>query len=166
MKLPGCWASIDPGMRTGIAIWDSWDSGEVPVMVRCMTSDTPDGSWLSGALALASSVAAYLAYHGTGKVYIEQPAYHGSPAGQAVAAKSLVKLAMYVGALAYACRKAKMRVSMILIRDWKGNLPKAVSTQRIITALGSKAKTVLCKQTQDAIDAVGIGLYVIAKGVR
>ena len=148
------WITVDPGMNTGVAGWENSDKIEAPVETWLLKSR--EASWERAADALSRDLLSLVSgLQNLQKVYIEEPAFHGSPAGLVVAAKSLVKLTLLVGRYWELCSFDHV-VSLVPIRRWKGNLPKRVINMRIERALG---KEIMAKK-QDTLDAIGIGLFL------
>jgi hypothetical protein len=155
------WASVDPGLKTGLAVWD--DKARSPKFLKSISLPGYEKNWYCHARDTAEEVRYWLCaeavYEGDcpDRVFIEAPAYHPSLAGQAVAAGSLVKLSIYVGMLAGVCEESDISVTLVPIRQWKGNAPKSVTNKRTMAELGSRY---LARESQDVLDAVGLGLWV------
>lgn len=96
-------------------------------------------------------------------VYVEWPTFFDSGVGHAVARRGdLGKLTFGAGYICGALGECfGCQTVPVTVNEWKGQLPKAVVTERIKHLLG-KNKCQRLGITSHAWDAVGIGLY--AKG--
>jgi hypothetical protein len=84
-----------------------------------------------------------------GVVCVEQPALFGGAKGSVTASSgSLVKLTLLVGRI-----MQELNAEGIEVREWKGQLPKAVVEKRIRVILPN------CTAKSHDWDAIGIGLY-------
>ena len=96
--------------------------------------------------------------HDITEVYCEVPQFFGASIRGQVTADTgdLVKLSAMVGAIAELCRQRRVRLILVPVIQWTGQLPKSVVKARIKKRLPDLAVK------SHAIDAVGIGLH--AKG--
>lgn len=155
--------SIDPGgTGTGIAFWKSrtWDKLELPV--RCeIIEPVLEGEWHEKVCDVAGQIKQLLQYEIISEAYIEQVGYFDSHVGQAAArSESMEKLVTAYGAILYALSFCADKIITIPVNTWKGQLPKKVVENRILSLLPEIKG--FPNFSSHAIDAVGIGLY--AKG--
>ena len=93
------------------------------------------------------------------EAWIEYPQYFDSEGGQ-IAAKegNLVKLAVSAGKISELCERFSMKVVLVPVNTWKGQLDKDQVAYHIRKRLGAE----LCTRMnfrKDIWDAVGIGLF-------
>lgn len=160
--------SLDPGQRTGVAIWRTGEGriGKPPHLVALwrVIKELQSKPWEYRCYLLGSmldNVLSNPAYEWSG-VYCELPAFFESAKGMAAAGRGdIVKLSYLVGLYAGICHSRKVHFGTVPVNDWKGQLPKSVIKKRILKRFGVAA----CAYFKgDIWDAVGIGLYV--KGIN
>lgn len=153
--------SIDPGVNdVGVACWK--DAGLASAaLVRKGKAD-----WLS--LAHRTAAWVQVVYKSVDVVVIEKPQVYrqhllkGDP-------NDLISLAIVVGAIANAFKLAWPDVQVVIIhpREWKGQLPKKVSTERSRGILSDDELDCVqlpAKSLQHNVwDAVGIGLHYVGR---
>ncbi len=110
------------------------------------------------ATGISEMLLAICAKQNVGKLAIEYPEFHGSTGGMMVARRGdLVKLTFTCGFLVgYLCRHVE--VELVTVRQWKGQLPKAIVQTRIRRILGEEVSRQF--RNDHEWDAVGVGLYV------
>lgn len=146
------WWSVDPGVGTGVAVWE--DDLLVWAGVLSNTTTRKAGEAYAAALEEARDL---LARYPAALVVLELPQVYGV---RATRVADLVYLAAYAGEFAASCAPAA-RV-YVEPADWKGQAPKDVVHRRIgkvlrpseLAALGA----CLPSLRHNMLDAVGIGL--------
>lgn len=157
--------TIDPGI--GSTGWAYWDTSSLEPRATGIIKTSP-AVWSLHAKAqgvsLVHDVLSVNRKRRSMQIFCEFPSFFAGNSGGMAASQSgsIQKLAYLVGVYS-AMMTAEFPTSVftpILVRDWKGQLPKEVVIRRIKSILGEHA----CKQFQkDIWDAVGIGLAI--KGV-
>lgn len=91
------------------------------------------------------------------EVCIEYPAYFDTTSGNMIAKRGdLTKLTFLVGVLTKTVQSLKIKVTLVPVNTWKGQLPKEVVKRRILKKLGENQ----CRNLKSHDwDAVGLGLY-------
>jgi len=151
--------SIDPGIETGWAAWDThkptWKLVNVGILSPAGTA------WDTRLRNLCMLFKAYVIEpYAPTKAIIEMGQFFESEGGQLCARRGdLAKLLLATGAL-YGMLRTHCNTGIVLVKpsQWKGQLPKKIVEQRIRRILGSK----LCEQLDiqsHAWDAVGVGLW-------
>lgn len=151
--------TIDPGMNTGLALWNGEDLLSVHQITVKHTHNVEDFC------VLAKEFEHFLWDECTclHKVVIEYPGLWAGSAVSMAAASSgdLVKLATMVGILLGVLRTVDhVGTPEILLpspQGWKGQLPKEGVEMRVRRALGRSWSTTHMN------DAVGIGLHILGK---
>jgi len=115
--------------------------------------------WLIRSEEFSAKIVDFFGQIKTGSTFLmEQPAYHGSDAGQTVARSgSLVRLCYFSGMLHGYLRGEGYRIISVPVMKWKGQLPKAVVEKRIYRVLEKQG--IPLKPKSHAIDAIGIGMW-------
>lgn len=160
----GSYLTIDPSVGSlGYALWreHNWLEPVPPFFTGLLEQGSDEGSFEYRMLKMGWMVGQLIKPNYVRKVWIEDPAFFaGDAGGHAVAAQgSLVKLAEMVGCICgYICsRDHEVEISLLPVRTWKGQLPKAVVNERIKKVLPHSAWR---KYKLDMWDAVGMGLYL------
>lgn len=97
-------------------------------------------------------------FNDVGKVYCEFPSIILGSAREAAAAQDVLMIAYMCGGLARLCRHPKQFVP-VLVREWKGMLPKRICHQRIKKILPGWILPG-CGGDEHELDAIGIGLFI------
>ncbi len=142
--------TIDPGMTgTGWAIWDNGRLQRYGVI-----TPPKNFKWQDKCLCVVKQLRALgWTMEGRQEAYVEQPALMGGAKGDVTARSGgLVKLTLLVGMI-----MNELDAKGVEVRDWKGQLPKEVVEKRVRELLPK------CKAKSHAIDAVGIGLYILGR---
>lgn len=155
--------AIDPGIgSTGWAYWEA-RAGRVPTAVG-LVREGSDGEWQDRAFYQARRLMNELPNRNDVDFYCEMPIFFAGTTGgiASVGTGSLQKLCFYIGCVraltAFFYKYSDFHP--VLVRDWKGQLPKKIVNKRIVQLLGAAN----CEDFKvDIWDAVGIGLW--AKGV-
>ena len=150
--------TVDPGLNhhTGWSIWERNDHGFKPIETGVVDAPRKDGDWSFEAFSIANKLRAWGKYCDRG--FIEMPElWSGSALSQAAAARGdLFKLSFLVGSIYTALTMVNVDSTILLPREWKGQLKKEMVDRRIWKALNKKFPNHIS-------DAVGIGLFVIGK---
>lgn len=160
--MPGVFVTLDPGQRTGVAIWraDFFPRLEAPIGCQLWTpgAGAREWSWSDRCLRMAERIRVFLREYPVKNVYCELPAFFEGEKGHAAAAKGdVVKLSYLVGVYAGICHTRGVPFQLVPVREWKGQLSKSIVKARIQRKLGGEN----CGNYRgDIWDAVGIGLYV------
>ena len=164
--------TLDPGLHsTGYAVFEGdtrWiEAGfnaEAPVEAGLLQPDNDvfKENPLIRACNIGSKIFAIASGYGVNKAFVEFPILFQSSYGHMAAASGdMQKIAAtagcFAGVLWDLCETAP-----VLVRTWKGQLPKKVVEKRIQKILGKEVCKTLDIQ-KDAWDAVGIGLWVQGK---
>lgn len=150
--------AIDPGIEsTGWARWDRPRERLTPDDVG-MIKGTGTEDWHKRALNNADTLKEIFdELYGYHNVHCEMPIFFASAGGHAAAQTgSLQKLCFQVGAYGRVASARGFNFTPVLVRDWKGQLPKEVVNSRIKRILGP---SVCSAFEEDIWDAVGIGLW-------
>jgi len=156
----GYTVTIDPGVHSaGIALWDTSDGVELHAAALVRTK----GGW--GDLANVVALWVEEQYVEVAEVIIEKPqiyAQHklkGDP-------NDLITLAIAAGAIVMSVctQHPDAVIHTIKPYQWKGQIPKGISVQRIQDQLMPLERESVCLPTAKSLqhnvwDAVGIGLY-------
>lgn len=113
---------------------------------------TKYGDWLARIDKVVALVLILQRYFGVQSVAIEMPSNFGNAASSG---QSILKLMGCVMALRQALQSKGACVRLVPVLEWKGSLPKAVTTRRVRQKYGWKGKSL------DEADAIGIGDYVL-----
>lgn len=157
--------AIDPSLTaTGVAVL-----GESKIVHAAFCRCSNDGSLAERISAMSDAVDAALLVHADlqppGLVVIERPRVNTVTHGGKADPDDLIKLAILVGALAMRWKKAGFDVRMVQPAEWKGQVPKEITMQRVMSALSQEeTKAVHLPFAQslhhNVWDAVGIALWV------
>lgn len=158
--------SIDPGVNgCGCALWE----GAQLLRAGYVTNPAADGGKvdvLERARAMAASVAAWAREPSTvGHVVIEVPQTYGGRAAKGDA-NDLIVVGLVVGALAADFPKAE--IDSVYPREWKGNVPKDVTSARVLFELsefeGGRVELPRAKSLRHNVyDGIAIGLWFLKK---
>jgi len=147
---PRHWMTVDPGLQgTGYAVWRFYELKETGVI----TSKAKE--WWERAYSIAGTL--YLRGSFSEIVYVEHMEYFGGSKNLAWKTGDLQRTTYLEGCIAGRFNEANIVVP-IPVREWKGQLPKAVVIRRIQKELGKEVCEDLGIVTH-AWDAVGIGLW-------
>jgi hypothetical protein len=159
--------AIDPGLQgTGYA---AFDHGRlVDVTVFSTPSAERDRDWWERGASIAEKVLALALVHfrdvprSRCLVVSEYPQHFGT-AGSSMGFKTgdLVRLAHLVGTI-HGTTSGRANFFPVEVNTWKGQLPKALVTERLQQSIGKQ----LCAElgvTSHAWDAVGIGMWALGK---
>ena len=146
----GIWWSVDTGLNTGIAWWNGNDLHGYSLV------ETSGKNWDEQADSFVAKLDQILDACTPMKVFYESPSYFGAGMGKVAAQSgSLVKLSVIVGILRGSVTRRGIDVQKIEVRDWKGQMSKQATKQRVEKRLAKQINEV-----DHIIDAIGIGLYV------
>ena len=144
--------TIDAGLNgTGVAIWTSRLT-----FIKALNLYAPKKlEWQDkGHYIISKILQQRTCGYNIKNVYVEYPAFFQSVGGEMVARRGdLVKLTWFVGLVCGVFYPIK--VNLITVMEWKGQLPKEVVERRI-----KKAHPEYVGYKDHCIDAIGIGLYV------
>jgi len=164
--------SVDPGVSgTGWALWANdgtmSDFTRIVPPIECGVLNPKGYSFVHRAYNMSEQLSKLLDRHGVADVYCEFPEFFsGSERGHAATTDgSVFKLSAFIGCIMQLCFDRGILFHEVMVKDWKGQLPKEVIIKRIDAALpphwwGLPEKI----PHSHAWDAIGIGLY--AKGFR
>lgn len=156
--------TIDPGIGgTGVAVWDYDYFGRlVPPIASTSFGGKVKNGWENSVAEISRQFGIYVRLYMPEKIYFELPALMNSAVGHIASQKGdLVKLAIAAGAIIGAAAfTARTSFEAIPVATWKGQLPKAESTRRILERLPRGYFASYYKPTSHEIDAIGIGLHV------
>lgn len=150
--------TIDPGMNTGLALWNGDDLLAVHQITVKHRNKAEDFQELGDQFREFLSEAGWLDV-----VAIEYPGlWAGSAVSMASAASGdLMKLSVMVGVLLGSIYAEELCTGAAILlpspQDWKGQLPKEGVEMRVRRALGRSWSTTHMN------DAVGIGLHILGK---
>ncbi len=150
--------TIDPGVNIGWALWskEEWSRHQYPQRNGCL-SRSSGGVWKSTVAELYRLFDRQLAVSGEIKeAYMEMPEYFADANAVATSTSgALVKLSMVAGGVQALLAVRRIPLTLIGIRDWKGQLPKHIVEQRIRTRIRMPEDL-----PDHVVDAIGIGLWV------
>ncbi len=140
------WMTIDPGISgTGWALFENNKLDEWGIVY------SQKATWTGKSRQICSKMYSYMGY--ADHIFIEWPSF------QTVAAQntgSIIKLAYFIGKLTSQCEILEdTPYTLIPVIEWKGQLPKEVTTQRAEKFFGRKGFK------SHAADAVALGQYCI-----
>ena len=140
--------TIDPGLSSGYAIWDTkWKLLDYGL---CLPDEKE--IWEVKAYEVAAKLKEVAVKWRCTEGYIEYPAFFEIHGASGIAnSGALVKLAFFVGLV---CGTMPFLVQRVEVRVWKGNLPKEVVIRRILRIFPD------IKAKKDMWDSIGIGLYL------
>ncbi len=117
----------------------------------------PTLHWTQKALSIYYKYQAYFSDINPNRIVIEMPTvWHGTlRAHTAKNSGALEKLFFVVGLL---CSYQPEKVILITPNEWKGQLPKHVTLQRVLEKFPNVSKNT----SPDAIDAIGLGMYYLS----
>lgn len=145
--------SIDPGLNgTGWAIWKKGN-----FLVTGIICPPKKYEWFDRARMITRDLSILVNDNGIENMHIEYPAYFGSVGGRMVAGGGgLVKLAFLTGMICGRAVDLDLKINLVEVNKWKGQLPKKIVEARIKKILGKRTT----KDFKTHIyDAVGIGLW-------
>lgn len=148
---------IDPGLSgTGWAVLD--DGGNL-VLSGVLNFTSGKEEWQKRAIKYGKVVGEICKVAMVDLVGIEYPAFFNSAGGTMVAKKGdLLKLTFLVGIIySYVRRHQGIKVLLVPVNEWKGQLPKEIVVMRIIRKLGKKQTK---KLKSHDWDATGIALHL------
>lgn len=168
----GCgmrYLSIDPGLRAcGVAAWETCDDDpDAPhyvglvsaALVRSGSKAHDQDAWR----AMASAVAAWemsVFAQGAQGIICEYPRTYGGRASKGDT-NDLLQLASVVATLVTG--GSFTQASLYRPQDWKGNVPKGVTKERVHQKLTSRERTCILwpapSLCHNVSDAIGIGLF-------
>jgi hypothetical protein len=156
--------SVDPGLNgCGLAFWSEADWLRLAAPVKVLNIYARKGTWAERADILGDRFKTELVARRVVAVYIEFPEFMPDTArGWTSTAKGDVyKLSFLIGVLFRVCSELSIpEVTLVRVRDWKGQLPKEVVERRIKRRVPAVMRF---KPMSHSWDAIGIGLW--AKGV-
>jgi hypothetical protein len=108
-------------------------------------------------------------FKGEGKIVIEKPmVYPGAP----VDVNDLITLAIKVGEWKeYLWARFGVEPELVTAPTWKGSVPKEIHHQRLLKVLTEEERAIMPKTKSgkydhNMLDAVGLGLWKLGRGVR
>ena len=151
MKVTGNFISVDPGSQgTGIAYFSLSDE---PLAIKNL--DSIHKEWIMKCNEICYKFQATLLMYKPNEVFCEQPAFFESFIGVTSAKKQdLIKLTILFGRFWQISTDLQIEFIPIKIIDWKGQMNKLQTANRVHHLIGQKYKT-----THET-DAVGIGLFI------
>lgn len=156
--MTGAWASIDPGVEAGVAIWEGDRLVKTAVIVP-----TAGMEWRWRVSSMSRQVRMLLDSSRALRAYCEWPTFMEFDKGQASARSgALIKLAVAVGRTWGACVECAVDFRPVEIAAWKGQLKKSAVELRVRRLIGAKVMERLGVKGH-AVDAVGIGLHILGK---
>ena len=140
--------TIDPGLSSGYAIWDSkWKLLDYGL---CLPDEKE--IWDIKIYEVAENLKKVAIKFRCSEGYIEYPAFFEIHGVSGVASSgALVKLAFFVGLV---CGTMPFLIQRLEVRNWKGQLPKEVIIRRILKIYPK------IKAKKDMYDAIGMGLFL------
>lgn len=146
--------TIDPGVPFG---WAIFEDGELDAYgkINPRIEDWQDRVEKAREMLGVEVIHQFRFIH---KIYIERPVY--MPGHAAADSDSLVKLCMTVGSFMSMCRVYGHRVEFIRVCDWLGQMSDKAIRHRVEGILGKEVTDAI---PAHAIDATGMGLYVLGK---
>lgn len=154
-------ASLDIGLDgTGYAVWDRSTFLELqPPLYSGVITDvgvSPGAPWWVRAETIRQTLFNELQRHGAICVYAEQPQFMEGGKGITSARKGdLIKLTTVFGM----CATCAQLFVPVPVSEWKGQLSKKITDERIMKKLGKFGWKPTTK-TSHEMDAVGVGLFV------
>jgi Holliday junction resolvasome RuvABC endonuclease subunit len=148
--------SIDPSMRhCGYAVFDG------PTLLACGILESSAEVTQNAVTDIASGLMSVARVYNPAYICIEQPTEIHSPAGHAVMhSGALGKLFFTVGFICGAfTREGESIPILIPVREWKGQLPKQLTTLRTNRWYGLNLDWK--KKDNNVADAIGLAHYVI-----
>ena len=152
----GLWISIDPGMNTGLAVWQNAN------LVDIMTFRSADSDWLTRLLQVSKQLTSYVAKRAHPKKIIEVCAElpEFRPGRYEVnASGDFVKLSMSLGIVLANIENAcgtTPKYRLYTPSKWKGQMDGDITRSRVCEIMSDFD---LEKIPQHEIDAIGIGLH-------
>lgn len=150
--------AIDPGVNAcGVATWGGKDVRPHQTMVFTASKKL---TWPERVATLVNNVNLEFQFSSFDTLAIEWPEVMGGAVGNAAAKRGDVTMLAYsVGSFASIAESFGLKVQLVPVREWKGQLSKDVVEKRITRAIKGIYST--CGQLikTHAWDAVGIGLH-------
>lgn len=143
--------AVDPGSEgTGVAYYSNTDD---PAIVANLSSNHKE--WSMKCNEICYKFRAFLMYHNPKYVFCEQPQFFESLTGiTAMRSQTPIKLTVLFGRLWEISVSKGIEFIPVKINDWKGQLTKIQTANRVEALLNVRYKT-----THET-DAVAIGLYI------
>jgi Holliday junction resolvasome RuvABC endonuclease subunit len=151
--------AIDPGLTgTGIAIWDTLDA--TPCFVTILTSRfARSNDWIDRVHRIAIQVEGLVDHYKVREVVCEMMEMHQSARAQMMwKAGDFQRTLFLIGAFYGITEPWNVQFSVTPPSQWKGQLPKSVTINRVRKLLGARTCRDLAIE-KHAWDAVGIGLW-------
>jgi Holliday junction resolvasome RuvABC endonuclease subunit len=157
--MPHAMMAIDPGLTgTGVAIWRR--PGPTPECVTILTSrGAASTDWIDRVHRIAVQVQDLALDYSVREVVCEMMEMHGSARAQMMwKAGDFQRTLFLIGAIYGMTESSVIHWHVTPPSEWKGQLPKSVTINRVRALLGNKVCDRLDIQSH-AWDAVGIGLW-------
>ncbi len=115
--------------------------------------------WLQRAQDATSQITELANRNGISHAVIEMPEHQGGSRGaQAEGTGAILKLTFLVGLITQSLMTQGIRVRLVNVRNWKGTVKKTMTQARMRKRWGT-----LPSDSPDAIDAIGIGTWMLCK---
>lgn len=149
--------AIDPGLQgTGYAIWNT-NKKTAPYRVGVLNGGK--GDWQTRVDRIALAIRKLCREENVDRIICEMMEHYNTASSQMAWSKGDLQRTMFlIGTLHGVTRKQVPYFRLVTPREWKGQLPKSVTIQRVEKALTAKQCRNLGIKTH-AWDAVGIGLW-------
>lgn len=156
--------SFDPSInRCGVCLWDLKETPPEPFswdLLKPSTMARKDGGWLRKATSITMQVRALTHRFSADLVLIEYPrARPDATSLKASLGGALGKLFVVVGMMAQASISEGAQVKLVPVEQWKGNVPKEVTIDRVLRDYG------IAVRDHNIADAIGIGRWYFKERV-
>lgn len=155
--------SIDPSIRyCGMSMWETDKETKVAELLSfdCISnhsSNVPLAEWMRAAISNAKALEPYIKI--ADLILLEQPKSYATGKGYAaMQSQSLLKLVQFCGMITYIIGEHKKKLHTIFPEQWKGQLPKRITTIRINKKMGLSLDWKDTRENNSA-DAIGLAIY-------
>jgi len=153
--------SIDPGVSgTGVAVWelnDYEEEKELPIKTYSFFYKTKN--------EYMDKLDLIIFTHNIKECICENAAYfQGDVRGQVTATTGkLIKLAQFIGSIEEVCRRQNVKIDLIPVVKWKGQLPKHVTTRKVLEYLLDCPYNPKKPSHSHVFDAIALGMWKLGK---
>lgn len=158
---------IDPGLRgCGVAFFEG---AQYLYRAEYVKNTAVEGRGYDAHRSMAVAVWNSVPAHAINEIIIEHPVYYGSKheKGDPNDLLDVVAVGAAIAAKAYHPEGKRQIVTTRFPRDWKGQVPKEIMTERIKASLTQEEldNVIACRKDllHNVYDAVGIGLHALGR---
>lgn len=148
--------AIDPGLQgTGWAVWEGRNIAPREVGVL----RGPSGpNWMKRVDVIAEALSQIVQQYRVRHIICEQMELYATASSSMSWIKGDLQRTVFLIGTIHGLTRLRARMTLVTPREWKGQLPKSVTIDRVRKVLGQKSCRDLDISTH-AWDAVGIGLW-------